>query len=46
MSTDPRHAGGKPAGDIPAPEPYPNADDLPFWEATKQDRLVLPKCTA
>ena len=32
------------SGDLPAPEPYPNPEDLPVWEATKQDKLVLPKC--
>jgi uncharacterized OB-fold protein len=46
MSSDPRYATGKPKSDLPAPEPHPNPEDAPFWEATKQDRLVLPRCKA
>jgi uncharacterized OB-fold protein len=29
---------------LPAPEPYPNPEDAPFWQATAEDRLVLPRC--
>ena len=32
------------SSDLPAPEPHPNTEDAPFWEATKQDKLVLPRC--
>ena len=46
MSSDRRTSTGEPTGDLPAPEPYPNSEDRPFWDATKQDKLVLPKCTA
>ncbi|HVA42536.1 MAG TPA: Zn-ribbon domain-containing OB-fold protein [Acidimicrobiales bacterium] len=33
------------AGGLPAPEPYPNTEDAPFWAGTAEGRLVLPKCT-
>jgi len=31
---------------LPAPEPYPNTEDGPFWEGTADGRLVLPRCQA
>lgn len=31
---------------LPTPEPDPQDDALPYWEATKEHRLVLPRCTA
>lgn len=34
------------ASALPAPEPYPNPEDSPFWEATLRDELVLPRCRA
>ncbi len=34
------------ASGLPAPEPDPQADALPYWEATREHRLVLPRCTA
>lgn len=29
---------------LPAPEPYPNPEDGPFWAAAREDRLILPRC--
>jgi uncharacterized OB-fold protein len=46
MSRDPHDPTRKPSGDIPAPEPSPNPEDRPFWEATKANKLVLPMCNA
>lgn len=31
---------------LPAPEPDVQADAAPFWEATREHRLVLPRCSA
>jgi uncharacterized protein len=46
MSSDPRYSTGAPSAELPAPEPYPNPEDQPFWDGTKQDKLVLPRCRA
>jgi len=32
------------AGTLPAPEPYPNTEDAPFWAGTAEGRLMLPRC--
>lgn len=29
---------------LPAPDPSVEADAAPFWEATREHRLVLPRC--
>ena len=31
---------------LPAPDPVVQDDAAPYWEATKEHRLVLPRCTA
>jgi uncharacterized protein len=31
---------------LPAPAPFVNPEVKPFWDATAEGRLVLPKCTA
>lgn len=33
-------------GAMPAPDPVPQDDAAPYWEATKEHRLVLPRCTS
>lgn len=30
---------------LPSPDPFVHDDVLPFWEATREHRLVLPRCT-
>lgn len=30
---------------LPAPDPSVQADAAPYWEATKEHRLVLPRCS-
>lgn len=42
--SDPRYSAGAPSGELPAFEPYPNAEDKPFWDGTSKDQLVLPRC--
>ena len=32
-------------GDLPAPDPFVSDDAAPFWDATREHRLVLPRCT-
>ena len=32
--------------ELPAPDPSVSADAQPFWDATSEHRLVLPRCTA
>ena len=29
---------------LPTPEPHPNLETEPFWEAAAEGRLVLPRC--
>lgn len=29
---------------LPTPEPHPNLETEPFWEATREGRLALPRC--
>ncbi|HET6793061.1 MAG TPA: Zn-ribbon domain-containing OB-fold protein [Acidimicrobiales bacterium] len=31
-------------GPLPADPPHPSLEDMPFWEAARQDRLVLSRC--
>lgn len=31
---------------VPLPLPVPNADSLPYWNAARECRLVIRKCTA
>lgn len=37
---------GAPAPVMPAPDPEIQADAAPYWDATKEHRLVLPHCTS
>lgn len=32
-------------GPLPTPEPWVHADAKPFWDATAEGRLCLPRCT-
>jgi uncharacterized OB-fold protein len=38
-------AGHQSPGALPAPDPVVADDAAPFWEATSEHRLVLPRCT-
>jgi len=31
---------------LPTPSPYPNSETQGFWDATAEERLLLPRCTA
>ena len=31
---------------LPSPSPKPTLETQPFWDATEQDQLLLPRCTA
>jgi len=31
---------------LPAPDPWVHQDAAPYWDATAEGRLVLPRCTA
>lgn len=31
---------------VPAPLPHPSPATQPFWDAAKEDRLIMPRCAA